>query len=329
MALNSGGFNWDVSSGLARGISSAGQGLAQGIERMGADLKKAKAYRSMAVDALGMDPDAVDKMSLPQLEGKFQALAVKNAMEGARQRQQLFTAEMEDRARAMMGRQQAETDRGAFNADIARAMQPRIQPEGPAGMMLENGSFAPSAPAPAAAPSFDPAQFMGIAARHNQLSPETVSKFMGGNKDLVFRTSPTGAIIAQSPDTGAFQYDPFSKEKAKGEEDRKLTPRDARKIYNDNQERMSKLRQNLKLTEKPEFAQYFDSDALNAELVDLEEQNAELKPVFGGTDQKQAKPKGATETTYKSADEVRAAVRGKKLDRTAALKILKEQFGLK
>lgn len=179
MALNSGGFNWDVSSGLAQGISDAGRGIAQGIAQLSADLKKTKAYRAMAVDALGMDPEAVDKMSLPQLEGQFQAVAVKNAMEGVKQRRQEHDQLMEMRARQMMAQQTAAADRAGYDAEVAQMMAPRILPDAPAGMMDENGVIPPGAHAPAGGvPEFNPQAFMGVAARHHQLSPDMVSRFM-------------------------------------------------------------------------------------------------------------------------------------------------------
>jgi hypothetical protein len=68
---------------------------------MSANLKKAKAYRTMAVDALGMEPDAVDKMSLPELEGHFQAQAVQSLMEQRKAQAQ----EREAKARLMMMQQ--------------------------------------------------------------------------------------------------------------------------------------------------------------------------------------------------------------------------------
>jgi hypothetical protein len=64
---------------LARGISSAANSVADTITELGQQHKQAKALRVMAVDGLGMDPDQVDKMSLPELQGTLQSVAVKNA----------------------------------------------------------------------------------------------------------------------------------------------------------------------------------------------------------------------------------------------------------
>lgn len=69
---------------LFQGISGAGHNIGEGITQMSANLKKLKAYRAMATDALEMDPDQVDKMSLPELEGHFQSVALKNQMEQTR-----------------------------------------------------------------------------------------------------------------------------------------------------------------------------------------------------------------------------------------------------
>lgn len=285
MPLNN--FNWDVSSGLAQGISQAGQGLARGIEQMTGNLKKAKAYRTMAVDGLGMEPEAVDKMPLEELEGHFQAMAVKSAMEGQKQKRQAMQQEQD------------------YNAEIARMMQPGIQPDQPAGMiMADGGSPMPGEQGPeSGVPAFSPQDMMRAAARHGQLSPEIALKFMAGAgktpKTLQFMKDPAGADIALSPDTGAFQYSPYSKAEAQA----KLQPRDALKTYNDNQERMSKLKQNLKLTSDPETAKYFDADAIHAELADLEAQQAELRPVFGGKGKaKEAAPAGEPKANVSQAE---------------------------
>lgn len=67
---------------LAQGISSAGDSIGKGIEAMVAKTKALKATRAMAVDGLGMDPDQVDGMSLPQLQGMMAGGALKRSNVG-------------------------------------------------------------------------------------------------------------------------------------------------------------------------------------------------------------------------------------------------------
>jgi hypothetical protein len=54
---------------LFQGISQAGASVGEMIAQMKQRARQTTAMRSMAVDGLGMDPDQVDKMSLPQLTG--------------------------------------------------------------------------------------------------------------------------------------------------------------------------------------------------------------------------------------------------------------------
>src|SRR5690242_1669805 len=64
---------------FAQGITGAANTIADTILKLGQQAKEAKAYRTMAVDGLGMDADAVDKMSLPELQGTLQGAALKSS----------------------------------------------------------------------------------------------------------------------------------------------------------------------------------------------------------------------------------------------------------
>lgn len=72
-ALRAGGINH-----LAGGISSAGNSIVAAIERSQAESKRLKAFRAMAVDGLGMDPDEVDQLDIGTLQGKLEAVAVRS-----------------------------------------------------------------------------------------------------------------------------------------------------------------------------------------------------------------------------------------------------------
>lgn len=141
-------------------------------------------------------------------------------------------------------------------------------------------------------------------------------------------TSARGTPGVYSADTGAFQFDPAVGIEARAA----LQPRDALKTYNDNQERISALNQRLKMAKQPDMGQYFDADAINAELLDLQQQQNQLRPVFGGragAPSPAAGAQGAARPDYKTAEDVRAAFKANKIDRATAKKILAEQFGLK
>lgn len=106
---------------LYQGISGAGQGIGAGIEKMTANLKKAKAYKTMAIDALGMDPEQVDKMGLAELEGHFQAVAVKNAMAQAQERQQRLAMDRQHMEMEQQGFPLLQAQRQAQIAEIMAA----------------------------------------------------------------------------------------------------------------------------------------------------------------------------------------------------------------
>jgi hypothetical protein len=68
---------------LFQGVAGAGARIGKGLEEMAQRQKQVKAYRTMAVDGLGMDPEEVDHMSFGELQGHLQAVTVKHAMESA------------------------------------------------------------------------------------------------------------------------------------------------------------------------------------------------------------------------------------------------------
>lgn len=91
-ALRAGGINH-----LAGGISAAGHSIVQAIEKSQAESKRLKAFRAMAVDGLGMNPDEVDAMDADTLQGKLEAVAIRSQ----RQREQ---AQLEDQEYEQMQR---------------------------------------------------------------------------------------------------------------------------------------------------------------------------------------------------------------------------------
>lgn len=89
------GISYHGDQYLFQGISSAGQSLGEGIDQAIQRGRQLKAMRAMAVDGLGMDPDQVDGMSLPQLQGTLAGEALKRSNLGQQLQQQLTQSETE------------------------------------------------------------------------------------------------------------------------------------------------------------------------------------------------------------------------------------------
>jgi hypothetical protein len=75
LAARQAGNNW-----MGQGIMSAGNSISAAIEQHKAESKRLKAFRAMAVDGLGMDPEEVDRLDADTLQGKLQSVAVKSAI---------------------------------------------------------------------------------------------------------------------------------------------------------------------------------------------------------------------------------------------------------
>lgn len=82
---------------LAAGITQGTNTLAGSIIQLSKDLKRTKALKQVALDVFGMEPDEVDNMTLPQLEGKVTGLAVQH------QKQQVDQANAQARFRDSLG----------------------------------------------------------------------------------------------------------------------------------------------------------------------------------------------------------------------------------
>ncbi len=74
---------------LAQGVSGAASTIADTITQLSQRMRQTKAFRQMAVDGLGMDEEQVDRMSLPQLQGMMQGVALKS--EQAQRQAQIHT----------------------------------------------------------------------------------------------------------------------------------------------------------------------------------------------------------------------------------------------
>lgn len=90
-------FDWNTSRGLQQGIENGAQGLAAGISAMGANLKKLKAFRQMAVDGMDMDPDQVDHMTAEQIQGHMQGVAWQNTQQEHEAKMKEILAQAADR----------------------------------------------------------------------------------------------------------------------------------------------------------------------------------------------------------------------------------------
>ena len=100
---------------LAQGVSGAASNIADTITQLSQRMRQTKAFRQMAVDGLGMDEEQVDRMSLPQLQGMMQGVALKS--EQAQRQAQI----QEMMARSSMWGAQAE------ESDAFSQMAPAVQ----------------------------------------------------------------------------------------------------------------------------------------------------------------------------------------------------------
>lgn len=286
---------------IERGFANVGNAIAGGIQNYTALKKQDKAakaiYDALEPEAdeatgalrahpLGMNRDAFNSLSAPDRIAKIAGFVEAEAVKSARRREQREAQEMALRGRELTLREQQAAlqlddragQRQADNA-LARALQasrtPAVATPGPFGGPVAPGGVSVDRLLEALAENPQAVNARGLANVDN-----LIRAIDGGKapKSLSFVNSPTGATIALSPDTGAFQYDPFSKAQAQSSQ---LQPRDALKAYNDNQERLSKLMQNRKRAENPEFKDLFDAEALDAEIEALQAQQEELRTQAG------------------------------------------------
>jgi len=179
---------------LFQGISGAGQSLGEGIEQMMTRLKQAKAMRTMAVDGLGMDPDAVDKMSAGEVQGHLQGAALKNQQAEAQARRLMETAHANFFNRY---NQKGEAD-DRFSAAVDQYMQPQPMPPGAQGP-------------PAPPPTLDPQTLMRLEAKSGTLDPEKAMQYMkelqGGqdNPLTIDTTSIPDATVVKTKRGNEFQ----------------------------------------------------------------------------------------------------------------------------
>jgi len=177
---------------LAQGISGATSNLADTILQLGQLHKQTKAFRTMAIDGLGMDPDTVDRMSLPELQGTMQGMALKSAQQERqaniqymmehgnyfRQRGQLEAA---DAARVQAG---LDANKRAM-ADIAQETQ--LQPQPGFGVIntMMNG---------AVQPQLDRNRLLNIYAKEGALTPDMMMKLSGidgeNGSEIKFQEDP-------------------------------------------------------------------------------------------------------------------------------------------
>lgn len=192
-----GGGAWGAPAGLSSVLAldrqtamstSGAQAIADTMNQLGSQLKETKAYRAMAVDALGMDPDKVDKMSLGELKGHMQSLAVRN------QQEQTQALAQERMAKAALLTQQQEEAQAMpqFAQELmrGRAGAPGAGQAGagpnPADMMSPGAGAAGIGPtsgtgttgAPAASGAYSPDEIMGAMGRMGATNPRMAGAMM-------------------------------------------------------------------------------------------------------------------------------------------------------
>lgn len=164
---------------LAQGITGAAGSISDSITQAGALHKKLKAYRAMAVDGLGLDPEQVDKMSLGDLEGKFQAVALKSTVQQMMEKKSAFDANQ--RANAEVARRTQPVgipSQGGFNVNdfmMAQNLAPAGRALDPSQFMQPAGPAQANVRMPAALTDQD---LLGIYARAGALDPQMVDTFI-------------------------------------------------------------------------------------------------------------------------------------------------------
>lgn len=207
---------------LAQGITGATSSLSDTIERLGALHKQTKAYRTMAVDGLGMDPDEVDNMDLPTLQGKLQGVAIKGAADQRKAQIADLMSQASERQNIGMWRQamaaksnQQESRMGDFNQLMAGAGGGGApDPSAATNMMLTGGGI----PAGAGdSTSLTPQQVQVMMGKAG-LDPDQMAKVAsayktmgagGSGADVMPRTANVGGTdVIYNPRTGNFQAKP-------------------------------------------------------------------------------------------------------------------------
>lgn len=192
------------------GPQGSNVGIDDAIDQTQQQLKQQKAYRMMATDGLGMDPDAVSRMSLNELRGRFQGMAMaagqreaaarlmKDAAETQmylghndyfKQRGQLEAAEAAQRLMAMKNMDK-------YNALVSNATRPNAaatmvdlmatrNPSDGANPLAMARMMNTAATSPTVSPRLTPAQVQAFMGQAN-LSPDQMKgigdayKMMGG-----------------------------------------------------------------------------------------------------------------------------------------------------
>lgn len=202
------GISYRGDAHIAQGQTAMWQSMGDLIKGSIAEHKKAKAYKTMAVDALGMDPEQVDKMSLAELEGTIQGVSLKNAQAEEARRAELFAQHQAERGQSQ-----------AFNANIEQMMTdaPRGGGAAPPGSELARmmgSQGAPPAQQDPEAMMLSAQRLIGAAAKAGVLTPELVQRFMQNDgsvrwdqlKPREFTTS--SGLRGVYGKGGQFQFDP-------------------------------------------------------------------------------------------------------------------------
>lgn len=348
---------------LAQGISGAGQSISEAIDTYTQRARQTKAYRQMAVDGLGLDPDDVDKMSLSTLQGKMQGMALKAANQQRQAQTQDLLSQIQQRV-GIGNRQQAQADalnqKGAAwqrfvqsqgndgGADASGLPTNPLAQAGPGGMDTSTAMGvirgAPTGPAPADGGGFDPVGMMrkmtaaGVDpkdALENVKAMMAAGQMGGGAPQTNFAEDPiTGfrALINGKTTT------PTGVNPAKVKQPPSFPvvdpttgkPTGDMMVAHPGKQGffISKGKNNASAGDGPTMSKdgkfYFDDAAKNWKPIHVVgSQSAFTQAMSAG---------GATApaaATYKSPNDVRAAFKAGTLSQPDATKILQTQFGLK
>jgi len=305
---------------LSAGVQSAAEGYDNFVEqqnRLNAAGKSAQYYFKANPDAL--DELGVDEAQTQNFGSKDWAALAQSHV--TKQANQMAAAKIQE-----------------YNA-IANEQQQKVQDEQTAGTFLQNYLTAPTTQKDdnGVDQPLTPADRLNIAAQKTpnmsgRILPkvmDSLSKWQQANQgDEVnnpvqvdtnsipnnaivtrkrgssFQVIPTGGVTTQMVDDGNGGKVPViigpkgqPKQLRGGTQ---LAPKDALTTYNANQKRMGEIAQQIKMAKgDPDVAKVMDPEALQAELEDLQGQNAKLKPIWS------AAPGGAAKPATVNPDDVK------------------------
>lgn len=269
-----------------------GEAIARRREQQRSEANKAKALRTYLGE---VDPDNKDRFStlnLAELEGMGQAFAVKSAL--AKQKQDQIKAQREDLSAAALSR--VMQDAGSLNE-----VEVLAEGNGPVRQSRRPVAITPQRLQTVLARNPAAVNDANFAPNINALRALMGEAAGSGAGPVEFTTDPeTGTRYGFNRKTGQFGVDPNSRAKANADAEANKT----------------------RFSVKPIMDKFGRAAGYGVEAQFGSEEEAKA-----WADKQNQTSTGTPASEYKSADEVKAALKAKKLTKEDAVAILRKQFG--